>query len=312
LHRSWSETTYKIQSIRDNPVSARQEYDRLLDRDDTGLFAEITFDADERVHALYVNTGIKPRMAILREQGVNGHIEMAAAFHRADFECIDVHMSDIITDELSLNSFKGLVACGGFSYGDVLGAGRGWANSILFNETARNAFHVFFERQDTFGLGVCNGCQMFSHIKDIIPGAEHWPVFSRNMSEQFEARLVMVEVLDSPSVFFTGMHGSRLPIVVAHGEGQVEHLNEQSADKAIATVQYVDHAGDVTEIYPKNPNGSPKGQTGFTTNDGRFTIMMPHPERAFLKKQYSWLPDDWTAENGPWMRMFYNARNWIT
>ena len=312
LHRSWSETTYKMQSIRDNPVSARQEYDRLLNRDDTGLFVEITFDADEKVHAPYVNTGIKPRMAILREQGVNGHIEMAAAFHRAEFECIDVHMSDIITDELSLDSFKGLVACGGFSYGDVLGAGRGWANSILFNETARNAFQVFFERQDTFGLGVCNGCQMFSHIKDIIPGAEHWPVFSRNVSEQFEARLVMVEVLDSPSVFFTGMHGSRLPIVVAHGEGQVEHLNEQSADNAIATVQYVDHAGDVTEMYPKNPNGSPKGQTGFTTNDGRFTIMMPHPERAFLKKQYSWLPDDWAAENGPWMRIFYNARNWIT
>lgn len=312
LHRSWSETTFRMQSLRDNPVSAKQEYERLLDRNDTGLFVDVTFDADEKIHAPYVNSEAKPRMAILREQGVNGHIEMAAAFHRAEFDCIDVHMSDIISGALSLDSFKGLVACGGFSYGDVLGAGRGWANSILFNETARHAFQVFFERQDTFGLGVCNGCQMFSRIKDIIPGAEHWPVFSRNVSEQFEARLVMVEVLDSPSVFFTGMHGSRLPIVVAHGEGQVEHLNEQSANNAIATVQYVDHVGKVTEIYPKNPNGSPRGQTGFTTDDGRFTIMMPHPERVFLKKQYSWLPDDWTAENGPWMRMFYNARNWIT
>ena len=312
LHRSWSETTYRMQSLRDNPVSAKQEYDRLLDRDDTGLFVDITFDADELIHAAYVNIGTKPRMAILREQGVNGQIEMAAAFHRAEFECIDVHMSDIITGGLSLDSFKGLVACGGFSYGDVLGAGRGWANSILFNERTRHTFQVFFDRRDTFGLGVCNGCQMFSHIKDIIPGAEHWPVFNRNASEQFEARLVMVEILDSPSIFFAGMHGSRLPIVVAHGEGRVEYQNGQSANSAMATVQYIDHTGNVTETYPKNPNGSPQGQTGFTTENGRFTIMMPHPERVFLKTQYSWLPDDWTAENGPWMRMFYNARNWVT
>jgi len=312
LHRSWSETTYRMQSLRDNPVSAKQEYDRLLDRDDTGLFVDITFDADELIHAAYVNIGTKPRMAILREQGVNGQIEMAAAFHRAEFECIDVHMSDIITGGLSLDSFKGLVACGGFSYGDVLGAGRGWANSILFNERTRNTFQAFFDRRDTFGLGVCNGCQMFSHIKDIIPGAEHWPVFNRNASEQFEARLVMVEILDSPSIFFAGMHGSRLPIVVAHGEGRVEYQNGQSANSAMATVQYIDHTGNVTETYPKNPNGSPKGQTGFTTDNGRFTIMMPHPERVFLKTQYSWLPDDWTAENGPWMRMFYDARNWVT
>ncbi len=312
LHRSWSETTFKMQALRDNPVSAKQEYDRLLEIDDNGLFMDINFNADEKIHAPNVNTGAKPKMAILREQGVNGHVEMAAAFHRAEFECIDIHMSDIITGELSLDSFKGLVACGGFSFGDVLGAGRGWANSILFNETARNTFQVFFERQDTFGLGVCNGCQMFSHIKDIIPGAEHWPIFNRNVSEQFEARLVMVQVLSSPSILLKGMQGSQLPIVVAHGEGRVEHQNDQSASNTIATLQYIDHSGNVTESYPMNPNGSLDGQTGFTTNDGRFTIMMPHPERVFLNKQYSWLPDDWTAENGPWMRMFYNARNWIT
>jgi len=311
LHRSWSETTFKMQALRDNPVSAKQEYDRLLDKDDPGLFVDITFNADENIHAPYINTGAKPKMAILREQGVNGQVEMAAAFHRAEFESIDIHMSDIISGSVSLASFKGLVACGGFSYGDVLGAGRGWANSVLFNEVARNEFQSFFARQDTFGLGVCNGCQMFSHLKDIIPGAEHWPVFKRNISEQFESRLVMVKVLDSPSILLTGMQGSQVPIVVAHGEGRVEHQNEQSAEKAIAAIQFIDNSGKATEIYPKNPNGSPQGQTGFTTNDGRFTIMMPHPERVFLKKQYSWLPETWNAENGPWMRMFYNARQWI-
>ncbi len=312
LHCSWSETTFKMQALRDNPVSAKQEYDRLLDKDDPGLFVDITFDADEKIHAPYVNTGAKPRMAILREQGVNGQVEMAAAFHRAEFESIDVHMSDIVSGTVSLDSFKGLVACGGFSYGDVLGAGRGWANSILFNEMARREFQSFFERQDTFGLGVCNGCQMFSHLKDIIPGAEHWPVFNRNISEQFEARLLMVKVLASPSILLTGMQGSQLPIVVAHGEGRVEHQDEQSAKNVIAAIQYIDHSGKTTEIYPKNPNGSPDGQTGFTNNDGRFTIMMPHPERVFLKKQYSWLPDTWNAENGPWMRIFYNARLWVS
>ena len=311
LHRSWSETTFKMQVLRDNPVSAKQEYDRLLDKNDSGLFVDITFNADENIHAPYINTGAKPRMAILREQGVNGQVEMAAAFHRAEFESVDVHMSDIISGGISLASFKGLVACGGFSYGDVLGAGRGWANSVLFNEVARNEFQSFFARQDTFGLGVCNGCQMFSHLKDIIPGAEHWPVFNRNISEQFEARLVMVEVLDSPSILLAGMQGAQVPIVVAHGEGRVTHQNEQSANSVIAAFQYIDHSGKATEIYPKNPNGSPQGQTGFTTVDGRFTIMMPHPERVFLKKQYSWLPETWNAENGPWMRMFYNARQWI-
>ena len=312
LHRSWSETTFKIQSLRDNPVSAKQEYDRLFEVNDNGLFVDICFDADEKTHVPYLSMGAKPKVAILREQGVNGHIEMAAAFHYAEFDCIDIHMSDIITGKISLDPFKGLVACGGFSYGDVLGAGRGWANSVLFNEKAHDEFQSFFERQDTFGFGVCNGCQMFSHLKKIIPGAEHWPVFSRNVSEQFEARLVMVEILDSTSVLFMGMQGSKLPIVVAHGEGRVEHENKHTESNAIATMQYIDHSGKVTEIYPGNPSGSPKGQTGFTTSDGRFSIMMPHPERGFLKKQYSWLPDTWNAENGPWMKMFYNARQWIS
>ncbi len=311
LHRSWSETTFRMQALRDNPISAKQEYDRLLEKDDNGLFVDTKFDADEKIHAHYINTGVKPKIAILREQGINGQVEMAAAFHHAEFECIDVHMSDIIAGTVSLKSFKGLAACGGFSYGDVLGAGRGWANSILFNEIARNEFQSFFERQDSFGLGVCNGCQMFSHLKNIIPGAEHWPVFNRNVSEQFEARLIMIKILSSPSIFLTDMQHSKLPIVVAHGEGRVAHQDKQSANKAIAIMQYVDYKANVTEIYPMNPNGSPKGQTGFTTRDGRFTIMMPHPERVFLKKQYSWLPDSWDAENGPWMRIFYNARQWV-
>ncbi len=312
LHRSWSETTFRMQTLRDNPVAAKQEYDRLLDNDDNGLFVDINFDADERIHTPYINTSAKPKIAILREQGVNGQVEMAAAFHRAEFECLDIHMSDIVSGTVSLDSFKGLTACGGFSYGDVLGAGRGWANSILFNKVARNEFQSFFARQDTFGLGVCNGCQMFSHLKDIIPGAEHWPAFTRNISEQFEARLVMVEILNSPSILLKGMQDSQLPIVVAHGEGRVEPQDEPSANNAIATIRYIDHSGKATEVYPKNPNGSPAGQTGFTTSDGRFTIMMPHPERVFLKKQYSWLPDSWVAENGPWMRMFYNARKWVS
>lgn len=316
LHRSWSETTFKMQILRDNPASAKQEYDRLLDDNDKGLFVNITFDANEEIHAPYINTSTQPKVAILREQGVNGHVEMAAAFYRADFACIDVHMSDIMSGNASLSTFKGLVACGGFSYGDVLGAGRGWASSILYNVVVRKEFELFFKRQDTFGLGVCNGCQMFSHIKEIIPGAEGWPAFGRNLSEQFEARLLMVEVIDSPSIFLMGMQGSQLPIVVAHGEGRVEQ--SKLADNIITpiTMRYINNSAEVTENYPQNPNGSFQGQTGFTTADGRFTIMMPHPERAFLKKQYSWLPDSWlldsrNAENGPWMRMFYNARKWV-
>ncbi|MBM2829853.1 MAG: phosphoribosylformylglycinamidine synthase [Gammaproteobacteria bacterium] len=250
-------------------------------------------------------------MAILREQGVNGQVEMAAAFDRAGFDCVDVHMSDIINGEISLKIFRGIATCGGFSYGDVLGAGGGWAKSILYNPRARDEFQAFFLRDDTFGLGVCNGCQMFSHLRDLIPGAQHWPDFIRNRSEQFEARLVMVEVTESPSILLNGMSGSRLPIVVAHGEGQAQFETDEAAVNAIVALRFVDHYGNPTDIYPRNPNGSPQGKTGFTTADGRFTILMPHPERVFLKKQYSWLPYDWIAEKGPWMRLFMNARAWL-
>ncbi len=303
LHRAWSETSFRMQALRDHTECAQQDYDRLLNPDDTGLFIDAAF-----VPAPYVNTGAKPAVAILREQGINGHVEMAAAFHRAGFECVDVHMSDLIAGIHSLAAFKGLIACGGFSYGDVLGAGRGWANSVLFNETATRVFHAFLARDDTFGLGVCNGCQMFSYLQEMIAGGAHWPKFERNLSEQFEARLVMVEVLDSPSILFTGMHGARLPIVVAHGEGRVVHRN---AKQAIATLRYIDYAGRIATTYPDNPNGSPGGHTGFTTDDGRFTILMPHPERLFLRTQYSWLPDTWKHAESPWMQLFYNARRWV-
>jgi phosphoribosylformylglycinamidine synthase len=253
-------------------------------------------------------------MAILREQGVNGQTEMAAAFDRAGFNSIDVHMSDIINGTVSLNDFTGLVACGGFSYGDVLGAGEGWAKSILFNARARDEFSAFFARSDVFALGVCNGCQMMSNLHSIIPGAEHWPHFVRNKSEQFEARFTMVEILDSPSIFFQGMIGSQMPIAVAHGEGFTEFPDANTVnlvlDKRLATVRYIDNASTPTETYPFNPNGSPQGLTGFTTKDGRFSIMMPHPERVFRTVQHSWHPDEW-QEDGPWMRMFRNARTFV-
>jgi phosphoribosylformylglycinamidine synthase len=250
----------------------------------------------------------------LREQGVNGQIEMAAAFDRAGFAAIDVHMSDIIEGRVRLEDFKGLVACGGFSYGDVLGAGEGWAKSILFNQRARDEFAAFFMREDTFGLGVCNGCQMMSNLQSLIHGATLWPRFVRNESEQFEARLVQVEVLPSPSIFLQGMAGSRLPIAVAHGEGQVECRPGTGAEDILAAgivgLQYVDNYTKVADSYPANPNGSPLGITGLTTTDGRFTIMMPHPERVFRTVQYSWHPEEW-GEDGPWLRMFQNARKWV-
>ena len=230
-------------------------------------------------------------MAILREQGVNGQVEMAAAFDRAGFDAVDVHMSDIICGRVSLADFKGLAACGGFSYGDVLGAGEGWAKSILFNSRARDEFEAFFQRADTFALGVCNGCQMMSNLHSIIPGAENWPHFVRNQSEQFEARFVMVEVPESPSLFFNGMAGSRMPIVVAHGEGYAEFASDAQKQAAQVALRYVDHRGQQTTTYPLNPNGSPDGITGLTTPDGRFTIMMPHPERVFRTVQHSWHPD---------------------
>ena len=288
LQRIWSETSYRIQSLRDNTECAQQEFDRLLDTSDAGLHVALSYDVNDNVAAPYISTGVRPKVAILREQGVNGQIEMAAAFDRAGFNTVDVHMSDIITGRLNLKDFKGLVSCGGFSYGDVLGAGGGWARSALYNARARDEFADFFTRLDTFTLGVCNGCQMMSQLKDLIPGAEHWPRFMRNTSEQFEARTVMVEVKESPSVLLAGMAGSRMPIAVAHGEGRVLH----------------------PEINTLNANGSYAGISGITSRDGRATIMMPHPERLFRAVQHSWYPDEW-KEDGSWMRMFRNARVFV-
>ena len=304
----WSETSYRLQSLRDNAECARQEFEAIADEADPGRHARLTFDPREDVAAPYVLKA-RPRVAILREQGVNGHVEMAAAFDRAGFTAVDVHMSDILERGGDLSGFAGLVACGGFSYGDVLGAGGGWAKSILLNPRARDAFQVFFARQDTFGLGVCNGCQMLSHLSSLIPGATAWPQFKRNRSEQFEARMAMVQVEDSPSLFLAGMAGSRLPVVVAHGEGRAEFGDADPARAAVA-LRYVDHAGQVTDRFPFNPNGSPAGITGLTTIDGRFTIMMPHPERCFRTVQNSWRDPAW-GDYGPWMRMFRNARRWV-
>jgi len=248
-------------------------------------------------------------MAILREQGVNGQVEMAAAFDRAGFEAVDVHMNDLREGRVSLSDFRGLVACGGFSYGDVLGAGGGWAKSILFSEELREHFRAFFHRPDSFSLGVCNGCQMLAQLRDLIPGAEHWPRFVRNSSSQFEARVSQVEVVPSPSLFFRGMEGSIMPIPVAHGEGRVLFDRPGSEQNSHAALRYIDCAGAPTEHFPENPNGSAGGLTAFTSADGRATIMMPHPERAFRTVQHSWHPDHW-GEDGPWMRLFRNARTW--
>ncbi len=310
LQRDWSETSFHMQSLRDNPKCAQQEYDALLSQDDHGLIAELTFNPDDEITAPLIQTGVRPLVAILREQGVNGHIEMAAAFDRAGFESVDVHMSDIITGRVRLDACKGLIACGGFSYGDVLGAGGGWAHAIRHNVRASEEFQSFFERTDTFTLGVCNGCQMLSRIKDMIPGANAWPRFVRNQSEQFEARLVTVAINESPSILLAGMAGSHLPVAVAHGEGCVQFVSAAEADASLPVLSYIDAAGVATEQYPANPNGSCAGMTGFTTSDGRATIMMPHPERLFRTVQYSWHPDEW-GEDGPWLRMFRNARLWV-
>jgi phosphoribosylformylglycinamidine synthase len=312
LHRAWSETTYRMQSLRDNPACARQEYDRLLRLRDPGLQVKLTFNPAEDVAAPYINRGVRPRVAILREQGVNGQVEMAAAFTRAGFEAVDVHMSDITAGRVSLKDFKGFAAGGGFSYGDVLGAGEGWAKSILFNARARDEFEGFFRRGDSFALGVCNGCQMMSNLHELIPGAGNWPRFVRNRSEQFEARFVTVKVLRTPSIFFNGMEGSRIPVACAHGEGYAEFANSQAIEavQPLVALRFVDNRGRVTETYPLNPNGSPQGITGLTTPDGRVTILMPHPERVFRAVQNSWHPDGW-GEDGPWLRMFRNARRWV-
>jgi phosphoribosylformylglycinamidine synthase len=312
LHRAWSETTYRMQTLRDNPQCAQQEYDRLLDAADPGITPSLTFDASHNISAPFIASGVRPRIAILREQGVNGQIEMAAAFDRAGFAAFDVHMSDIIAGRVNLTDFKGFAACGGFSYGDVLGAGEGWAKSILFNRRARDAFQAFFQRADTFALGVCNGCQMMSNLHALIPGADLWPHFVKNKSEQFEARVAMVEVQPSPSLFFDGMAGSRLPVAVAHGEGYTEFADDNvlRAAQPLVALRFVDNAGQITERYPLNPNGSPQGVTGFTTADGRFTILMPHPERVFRTVQHSWRPHEW-GEDSPWLRLFRNARQWV-
>lgn len=311
LQRAWSQTSFQMQTLRDNPECAQEEFDTLLDGDDPGMTPILSFDSSDNVAAPYIATGVRPRVAVLREQGVNGQIEMAAAFDRAGFLAVDVHMSDLISGRVNLDAFHGMVACGGFSYGDVLGAGEGWAKSILFNSRVRDQFAALFERPDSFGLGVCNGCQMMSNLHELIPGSEGWPHFVRNQSEQFEARLSMVEVMKSPSLFLQGMEGSRLPIVVSHGEGRAEFVDGMEPQAALrnkmVAMRYVDHYGDPTEIYPANPNGSPLGITGLTSLDGRFTIMMPHPERVFRSAQFSWAPDGW-GEDGPWMRMFRNAR----
>lgn len=313
LLRLWSETSYRLQSLRDNEECARQEYDHWLDANDPGLHVNLSFDENNDVSAVLAATGERPRVAILREQGVNGQVEMAAAFERAGFATIDVHMSDLLSGRVQLGDFRGLVACGGFSYGDVLGAGEGWAKTIRFNETIREAFRTFFHDPTTFALGVCNGCQMLSNLRDLIPGAEHWPHFVRNQSEQFEARTVMVEVPDSPSIFFAGMAGSRMPIAVAHGEGRAEFRDEEhllaARNSGLVTLRYVDNHGQVAEHYPANPNGSPAGMTGFTNADGRITVLMPHPERVFRAVTNSWHPDHW-QEDGAWLRMFRNARVW--
>ncbi|TAN47619.1 MAG: phosphoribosylformylglycinamidine synthase [Methylococcaceae bacterium] len=311
LQRTWSETSCRMQALRDNPDCARQAFDALEDAHDPGLHVRLSFDPDENITAPFVNTQ-RPRIAILREQGVNGHVEMAAAFDKAGFSAVDVHMSEILAGRVSLQDFVGLAACGGFSYGDVLGAGGGWAKSILFNSRARDEFAAFFQRGDSFGLGVCNGCQMMAQLRDLIPGAGHWPRFVRNLSEQFEARVAMVEVRPSPSILLRGMEGSRLPVAIAHGEGYAEFQGDPAAVLHANRVSlcFVDNYGAPTERYPANPNGSAFGITGLTNDDGRFTIMMPHPERCFRSVQNSWYPGD-AGEDGAWLRLFRNARVWV-
>ena len=310
LRALWAETSFRIAALRDNPQCAREEFDAISLGDDPGLHLSLGFDPSQDIAAPYVARGERPRVAILREQGVNSHVEMAAAFTRAGFDAHDVHMTDLFAGRHSLEQFRGLVACGGFSYGDVLGAGAGWARSVLFNAELADRFARFFARADTFSLGVCNGCQMLSLLKSIIPGAQHWPQFLRNRSEQYEARLSMVEVLESPSILLRGMHGSRIPVAVAHGEGRASFADASAASGALGAMRFVNNDGSAAERYPFNPNGSPGGLTGFTTADGRATILMPHPERVFRSVQMSWR-DPSLGEDSPWMRLFRNAREWV-
>jgi phosphoribosylformylglycinamidine synthase len=310
LQRLWSETSWRIARLRDNPACADAEYDRILDKADPGISAILTFDPQHDIAAPFIATGVRPKVAILREQGVNSHIETAYVMHQAGFTAVDVHMSDLIAGRARLADFTGLIAVGGFSYGDVLGAGEGWAKTILFNPALAEQFAGFFGRGDTFALGICNGCQMMSNLKSIIPGAQAWPKFTRNKSEQFEARFVMAEVMPSPSMFFHDMVGSRTAIAIAHGEGFADFSQTGDLAHANVAMRFVDNAGKVTEGYPYNPNGSPQGITSVTTDDGRFTVLMPHAERVFRSVQQSWHPAGW-GEDSPWMRMFRNARKWV-
>jgi len=334
LFDAWWSTTHAMQSLRDDPACAEEERIARRDFHAPPLTAKLTFDPTQDVAAMYtdvqvsraalhslrsqdaqerppyINTGARPRIAILREQGVNGQIEMAAAFTRAGFDAIDVHMSDLIGGRHALSEFKGLAACGGFSYGDVLGAGRGWATSILERPALRGQFMEFFARSDSFTLGACNGCQMLAQLKSLIPGAEAWPTFLRNRSEQYEARLALLDVSDSPSILLSGMSGSRIPVVVAHGEGRANFASDADRTAALVAFRYLDNSGAVATRYPANPNGSPDGIAGLTSTDGRATLMMPHPERVFRSAQMSWHPREW-GEDSPWLRLFRNARCWV-
>ena len=318
LQKLWQNTSYQIARLRDNPNCVDSEYQSIDDKNDPGMSPILRFDPNENPSAPFINKGTRPKMAILREQGVNSHLEMAYAMDLAGFASHDVHMSDLLSGQAKLEDYQGLVACGGFSYGDVLGAGEGWAKTILFNPQLSEQFASFFQRNDSFALGVCNGCQMMSNLASLIPGAKAWPKFTRNQSEQYEARLVMVEILQSPSLFFNGMSGSHLPIAVAHGEGYANFKHQGNAREIehnqLAAMRFIDHQGNATERYPLNPNGSPQGLTSVTTADGRFTVMMPHPERVFRNVQMSWYPQEWNqTQDGasPWLRMFRNARVWV-
>jgi phosphoribosylformylglycinamidine synthase len=311
LQRKWSELTYRMQALRDDPDCAREAYESGLDETDPGLNAKLTFPLPNERRA-GARAG-RPKVAVLREQGVNGQREMAATLDRAGFEAHDVHMSDLLGGRKSLDAYRGVVACGGFSYGDVLGAGEGWAKTILYHDGVRRMFTDFFARPDAFGLGVCNGCQMLSALHELIPGTENWPRFLRNRSDQFEARLSLVEVVESPSVLLTGMAGSRIPIVTAHGEGRAAFASGEvlaRCDATLTALRFVTNRGEVAQRYPANPNGSPNGIAGLCNADGRVTIMMPHPERVFRTTQMSWHPADW-GECSPWQQLFDNARTWV-
>jgi phosphoribosylformylglycinamidine synthase len=323
LRAVWSDVTHRMAALRDHPACAGSEHQLRLDRTNPGITPVVTFEvervvpkapSDSSVSSVFSVGHSRPSVAILREQGVNGEVEMAAAFTRAGFRAVDVHMTDILSGRVSLKDFRGLAACGGFSYGDVLGAGEGWAKSILFNAHARAEFAAFFAREDTFALGVCNGCQMLSNLKSIIPGSDHWPRFVQNQSERYESRYVSVKIEPSPSILFAGMTGSVLPIAVAHGEGFTEFADTAAlahcATSGLVAARYVDNHHQPTELYPLNPNGSPQGLTALTTTTGRVTIMMPHPERVHRSACMSWAPKTW-GEDSPWMKLFRNARAWL-